>query len=201
MREVVAVLLTGALHLVFEEVLDQKLLFIALAGIGWLLYLGIRVRREPGLIAGWGFQRQGLAAAFRHTSIFGGIAIGAMAVFGAIQGTLGLHWHMLPLLALYPVWGLVQQFLLQGLLTRNLVEAVPALRSPWRVTPVAAVLFGLVHLPDLWLAGATFLLALAFTPFYLRDRNLWPLGLWHGWLGVFAYFWILGRDPWVATFG
>ena len=29
----------------------------------------------------------------------------------------------------------------------------------------------------------------------------WPLGLYHGWLGAFAYFWILERDPWQELFG
>ena len=74
------------------------------------------------------------------------------------------------------------------------------LRPKVIATAVASVLFGAVHLPELKLAAATCLLGLAFTLLYLRWGNLWPLGLCHGWLGVFYYYWVLGRDPWMETF-
>jgi len=38
-------------------------------------------------------------------------------------------------------------------------------------------------------------------PLYFRYRNLWPLGVLHGWLGAFFYLWVLGRDMWVENFG
>ena len=129
------------------------------------------------------------------------MAVPALLAFAALQGTLTLHWHMLPLLALYPVWGLVQQFLIQALVVGNLHDGVPALRSAWKLAPIGAALFSAAHWPDLTLMAATFLLGLAFTPLYLRVRNLWPLGVYHGWLGVLAYYWVLGRDPWTELFG
>ena len=48
---------------------------------------------------------------------------------------------------------------------------------------------------------ATALLGLVFTPIYLRWRNLWPLGLYHGWLGALCYFWVIGRDPLLEILG
>lgn len=108
---------------------------------------------------------------------------------------------MLPLLALYPIWGLIQQFLVQSLFARNLQREFAVFRSPLRIAPLAALVFSVVHWPDLRLCALTFVLGLVFTPIYLRWRNLWPLGMWHGWLGVFAYFWVLARDPWVEMFG
>ena len=36
----------------------------------------------------------------------------------------------------------------------------------------------------------------AFTVVFLRHRNVWPLGICHGLLGVVFYSWVLGRDPW-----
>jgi hypothetical protein len=108
---------------------------------------------------------------------------------------------MLPLLLLYPIWGLIQQFLIQALVVGNLSRSSGALASGWVVTAISAVLFGMVHLPEMRLTIATLLLGLAFTPIYLKWRNLWPLGIYHGWLGVFFYFWILRRDPWLEVFG
>ena len=43
-----------------------------------------------------------------------------MVAIGAARGRLALHVHMLPLALLYPVWGLVQQFMVQSLVTANL---------------------------------------------------------------------------------
>jgi membrane protease YdiL (CAAX protease family) len=63
------------------------------------------------------------------------------------------------------------------------------------VIPVGALLFGLAHWPDGVLMATTFLLGVVFIPMYLRWRNLWPLGVYHGWLGALMYFWILQRDP------
>ena len=124
-----------------------------------------------------------------------------MAVIAWSRGSLLFHWHMLVLLLLYPIWGVIQQFLVQALVAGNLSKASGFSSSPWFVTVVCAVLFAVVHLPDLTLAIGTFFLGLAFTPIYLKWRNLWPLGLYHGWLGVFVYFWVLHRDPWLEVFG
>ena len=51
------------------------------------------------------------------------------------------------------------------------------------------------------LVVATFLLELAIVPLFLLYRNLWPLGLLHGWLGGLFYLWVEGRDLWVERFG
>jgi membrane protease YdiL (CAAX protease family) len=90
----------------------------------------------------------------------------------------------------------VQQLLIQGMLTRNLKDAGGWSSSPHVVTPAAALLFGIVHLPNWKLTGATTALGLAFTPIYLKHRNLWPLGFYHGVLGALFYFWVLEENPW-----
>ena len=61
--------------------------------------------------------------------------------------------------------------------------------SPVFVAP--ALVFGLLHAIDWRLVLATFLLELVIVPLYLRHRNLWPLGLLHGWLGGLFYLWVL----------
>jgi hypothetical protein len=200
--EVAAVILTGGVHLVFEEVLHMKAPFIVLAVLGWGLYLGMTIRRNPGVLEVWGLRIDRLPRDARWPGlvVLGGIA--ALAVAGAVRGNLTFTWHMLPLLVLYPIWGTLQQFMLQAMVSRNLETW---LTSRWWITAVAAVLFGAVHWPDRFLMGGTFVLALLFTPLYLRDRSLLPLGIAHGWLGVLAYYWLLGRDPglelWMELFG
>jgi len=195
--EVAAVFLTGVLHPVFGRVLHLQAVFIAAALIGWASYIALRVRRDPSLIHEWGFSSHGLARGTLATAVAAAVGFIGMGAIARAEGTLRVHWHMLPLLLLYPVWGLVQQFLVQAIFVRPLCLGPRPLVAPFVATVIAAVLFAAVHLPGLRLTVATGLLGLVFTPIYLRWRNLWPLGLFHGWLGVAAYFWLLQRDPWV----
>ncbi len=72
---------------------------------------------------------------------------------------------------------------------------------PLTIITGSAVLFGLIHIYDWRLAVATFLFELAAIPLYLRYRNLWPLGILQGWLGVLFYLWVLHEDLWMETLG
>ena len=105
------------------------------------------------------------------------------------------------LLLLYPLWGTIQQFLELGVVVGNL-EKVGGLGSN---TPLliqtGAFLFGAVHVPDLMLTAGTTVLAFVYVPLFLRHRNVWPLGIVHGWLGALFYLWALNHDPWLRTFG
>lgn len=199
--ETASVIITGILHVVFVEALNAKTVFIASALIAWTGYIALRVRKDTQLLRLWGFRRDNIRITFIVSSFISAIGMLVMAVIAMSRGSLAVHWHMLVLLLLYPIWGVIQQFLVQALVGGNLSKSSSFLGSPWFVTAVCAVLFGLVHLPDLTLAIGTFFLGLAFTPIYLKWRNLWPLGLYHGWLGVFVYFWVLNRDPWIEVFG
>ncbi|MFQ5507493.1 MAG: type II CAAX prenyl endopeptidase Rce1 family protein [Planctomycetota bacterium] len=192
--EVLAVVLTVALHFVLGEG-GARACFIGLSLGCWSGYVWRSLRREPGLAAHWGFVGCGLAPTSRWTMLLlasGALAIGGLALW---RGSLVLHGGMLPLLLLYPIWGLCQQFLVLGILV-NFLSARPGFGSPWAVTPCAAALFALVHWPEPRLMLATGLLGAGLTAVYLRFRNLWPLAACHGWLGVLFYYWILDRDPW-----
>jgi len=167
--------------------------------------VAICVRSDKGVLADWGFSKDKLGPAVAASSTVAVLAILGMGVFAFRRGSLSLHLHMIPLLLLYPVWGITQQFLILGIAARNLVRLGGGVRPPgiryWGVSIVSASLFGIVHLPNVMLMAGTFLMGLVFTPMYLRWRNLWPLGIYHGWLAVFAYFWVFNRDPLVGLFG
>ena len=197
--EVGAVLVTGVMHLVFKN-LGAQAIFIVLAGVCWISYIVRRVRQDPSRWVKWGFHTNNLSTAFFWPTLIFIFATGAMAWYGVTNGRILWAGHTLLLLVLYPVWGLLQQFLVQALGVANLFRLFP--QYGWLVSVSAGViLFSLVHYPDWVLMAATGLLACVFIPLYIRDRNLWPLGLYHGWLGTFFYLWVLGRDPWVSVFG
>ena len=198
--EVGAVAATGVLHLVFQSLGGQGI-FIVLASLSWIGYILWRVQQDKSLWGQWGFQARNLSSAFVWPTVIFVFGVGLMAWYGQAHDHVLWEGHILELLLLYPLWGILQQFLVQGLGVANLMALFP--KQAWLVAvPVGVVLFSLVHYPDGWLLMlATGVMACFFIPCYLRDRNIWPLGLYHGWLGTFFYLWVLGRDPWVDVFG
>jgi hypothetical protein len=197
--EFLAVVTTGLLHLVFKS-LGAKGLFIALASVSWVGYIVWQVRQDPSKWVQWGFQTKNLSSSFFLPTVIFVVGVSLMAWYGLANGCVLWQGNILLLLLLYPLWGILQQFLVQALGVANLMALFPT--QGWMVAmPVGIVLFAVIHFPNGLLMLATGLMAALFIPCYLRDRNLWPLGLYHGWLGTFFYLWVLGKDPWIAVFG
>lgn len=191
-------MLTAVVHVLpLERWLYPEIVEIVILVGGWLGYFAWLFAKDRGELRAMGWRREG----------FGPTAIGALVVFvvgstiaagiGAAEGHLSLHWHMLPLALLYPIWGVVQQAIVLGVLARRLDEVMPTRRA--LVVALTAIAFGMVHAPETILVAGTFVLGLLLTPIYLRWRNLWPLGFVHGWLAIPVYFWIVGHDPWAAV--
>ena len=189
--ELGAVVLTGVGHLAASEA-GVSGAYIPVVILGWGGYVGARAATEAGYLADLGFTGEHLGRAARDVGLLSAGAALAMGVYGASQGSLRVDRSLVATLVLYPAWGLTQQMLVQGLVTRHLSDAgLP----PLAVAPLTAVTFGSVHLPNWPLVGATTAMGGAFAPLYLRDGNLWPLGVAHGGLGALFYVWVLDRDP------
>ena len=89
-------------------------------------------------------------------------------------------------MAAYVVWGVVQQYLLNGFLANRLAEFTGSPRS--RLVPlVAAALFSLAHLPNWFLMAVTFAGGYLSVRVYRRYRSLYVLGIAHA-LIAFALF-------------
>ena len=131
---------------------------------------------------------------------FASVAVIACLFTGYVRGTLNLTWHIIPILIVYPIWGTIQQFLCVGLVAGNFQDMNKPLKKYW-IVPITAVLFSVLHYPNLWLMMGTFILAILYTIIYLRERNLYALGLFHGWLGALFYYTVVGRDPFMEVFG
>jgi hypothetical protein len=191
---------TVVLHLVLQAN-GPNPFFIAGACLFWTAFVVVRVCQDRGILRRWGFRADNLARASAVPAALLIVVASAFAVYAGPHGTLRFPPHAAWLLLLYPAWGLVQQFLVLAVVVGNL-EQVPVLarRKGWLVV-LGAALFASVHAYDGWLVAGTFFLELVLVPLYLRYRNLWPLGVLHGWLGALFYLWILGRDMWVENFG
>jgi len=120
---------------------------------------------------------------------------------GLYRGTININSHIIPILILYPVWGIIQQFLLIAIVAGNMQNLKGTSWNKKIIILLAALLFAAVHYPFVWLMLATFVLALFYGSIYLRERNIYVLGLFHGWLGAIFYYTVMNRDPFLEMFG
>lgn len=197
--EVSAVLLTVILHFGCYGVTALRPWFVAAAMLGWGSYVAVRLRRDPEAKATWGLSRTNLGRSVRALSLPTLAVIGGMAGFAAWQGSLSVSLELLLLVALYPVWGVLQQFLLQSIFADNLGRLGPFQDRPWLVVLSVSALFGAIHWPYPALMVATAVMGLVFTPLFFRHRQIWTLGVLHGVLGGLFYCWVLGQEAWLLA--
>jgi hypothetical protein len=193
--------ITIGVHLILAATLSgPNFAFIAAACLFWIGFVIVRACQDRNNIRTWGFRVENLGRATALSAVLFVVIAGLMGVYAWGNGTLSFPPHTLLLFLLYPIWGVLQQFLALGIVVTNL-ERLPVLRGhPAILVVLSAVLFGLVHVYDARLVAGTFFLELWLVPLFLKYRNLWPLGVLHGWLGGLFYLWVLNRDLWRETF-
>ena len=198
--EILAVTLTAGGKFLFMDYLDLRLPYVIAAVIGWSLYIIVRSRQQKGLLSYWGFRKDNFLKTVNLLWPFTLASVLVFLIIGAYQGTLNPSWHILPILITYPLWGIIQQFLIIGLISGNLHELERPDLNKYVVIVFSAIIFSIVHFPSFWLMTGTFLLALFYGLIYLRIRNIYALGIFHGWLGAIFYYTVVGTDPFEEAF-
>lgn len=195
--ELVTILLAGTVHVATELLVSESVALASSAGmsIAFGLYIIGRARRTAGALRVWGMRRDNFGPALRAHLGFAALGTLALLGYGTAAGSLSLPSTFWLTLALYPAWGIVQQFALQNLIARNLTGA---LRSPLGLALAAALLFGASHWPRLDLVVLTVIAGVFFTLIYRKHPNLWAVGIAHGVLGSFAVYLVLQEDPGAA---
>ena len=199
--EISSVVITAIGKFILMDYLNQKLFFIIITITAWSIYIVYRHRNLPGILNYWGFRLDNFGLVARLILPFGFVSIILFMIIGYLRDTLNLSWHILPIVILYPIWGTVQQFLTIGLFAANLQDMKKKTYSDSGVVFTTAFLFSAVHYPYYWLMLGTFILGALYTYIYLRHRNLYVLGLFHGVLGGIFFYTVVNRDPFVEVFG
>lgn len=198
--ELLAVVFTALGKFIFMDLLDYRLFYVVFAILCWSLYILARCKKEKDVLKYWGFRFDNFKETLMMILPFGILAIISFLVIGYNQGTINLSWHIFPILITYPLWGVMQQFLTIGLIAGNLNHLKSVKINKVLIIIFTAVLFSIVHYPSLWLMIGTFFLAIFYGIVYLKNNNLYVMGLFHGWLGAFFYYTVLDEDPFKDVF-
>lgn len=198
--EIGAVAATAAGKFFFMDYLNWRFPYVAFAVVTWGFYIVQRNRKQRTITAYWGFRTDTFRKSLRLMLPFGLFSLTAFIAVGYYQHSINLSWHILPILISYPIWGTIQQFLIIALVAGNLHDMKAIQLKKTYVILLTALLFSVVHYPSYWLMAGTFLLALFYGFVYLKVKNLYALGLFHGWLGAFFYYTVVGTDPFADIF-
>ncbi len=152
----------------------------------WLAILAVLILSHAArgeTLSTLGFRRDNLAACLRVVLPFLLLAGLSLASFGLVFRTFrGIHaGEAIMGIAAYSIWGLFQQYLLNGYFVNRFNELSGA--PPDAVALLAAALFAIAHLPNSFLMLVTLIGGYVAAKVYLRYRNLYVLGLAHGVLG------------------
>lgn len=198
--EILAVVLTAVGKFIFMDYLDWRLPFVVIAILGWSAYVFFRYKQDNDILKYWGIRTDNLKIVVRFMLPFGLLAIFTFFIIGYYQKSINLTWHIIPILVTYPIWGSIQQFITIGLITGNLKDLKRKRLSKFSIIFITAVLFSVVHFPSQWLMLGTFILALFYGYVYLKMKNVFAMGLFHGWLGALFYYTVVNRDPFQEVF-
>ena len=195
--EIIFVVLTGFAKIAMMDIMDLKLPFIVAIILFWSVYVLLRTTNQKGLLFYWGLSLSNSGELFKRSLPIALILMASLIFYGLYIKP--IHWsiHILFVLIIYPIWGLIQQFLMMSLFAGNLMDLSNKRNNNLVILLCTSILFSMVHYPSWPLMAVTFFMALIYAALFLRYRNIIPLGVFHGILGGLFYFIILGRDAWI----
>lgn len=194
-KELLFILIIGVLQPVIDITAGAAAaqtynLFAAMVVLAYVIY---HLVHTPSLLTEWGFRRDNLVATLPVYVLFTLVAGFVVYMYGIYYDRTPLPATFWYILALYPIWGIGQQFALQNFVARNLAALFPNVIVRAGAT---ALIFSLSHAPSLELMVLTALVGFFFTILYHYAPNLIVLGISHGILGALAYYLVLNEDPW-----
>lgn len=141
-----------------------------------LMIASHRAHQESAREVGWRFDNLKEAVRLLLLPTLGAVVL--ILLLGWLLGSLRLEGSQLrPRFLWLPAWGLLQQYVLQGFVNRR---AQIIWGKGWPGILLVGAIFGVLHLPNLWLTVATFTGGLILASVYQRVPNLLALALAHG---------------------
>jgi len=198
--ELSALVLTVLLKYLLMDWLGMRAFYIAGICLFWSGYIAYRYSLDHSILRSWGLQKENFGKSLRVLLPFLIISVFLTIIFGKINHIPIINLNIIPVLVLYPLWGIIQQFMVVCILVQNLQNLPGFSLRMNRAILLPSILFSLIHYPHFTLMAFTFIMEIIFITVFQRWRNLWSLGIAHGWIASFVLYYFLNRDLWVELF-
>lgn len=171
---------------------------ISIVGISlfWAGNIYYRVRENGAILHLWGFRKKHFYTTLVTLAPFILISIIIAFIYSHYQNHQLFTWRIIPVFLLYPLWGIIQQFLMLAIVLRYLTSSLEKKINLNIIVLLVSALFSFIHYPSLFLMVFTFFMEMAFIVVYLKWRNLWAIGIAHGSIATFLLYFVLERDLW-----
>ncbi len=199
--ELTAVFATGILKFIFMDWLMWRAFYIAGICILWIGYIFFSLSADRNILRHWGFKREHFKPVLVLLTPLVVVSIIFSFLYGHFNHSLSFTWQVIPILFMYPVWGVLQQYLMLGITSNSLMDILGTKTSRYLVIFIVSALFSLIHYPSLVLMAITFVMEVVFVIVYFRWKNLWAIGIAHGWVATFLLYYVLERNLWTELFG
>ena len=123
----------------------------------------------------WGLDWKSLGSAARQAAVWTAVTVAGILAAGALIGTLHDRRDAFGTFSYLVLWGAAQQWVLQTTLLRDCQRATGRRAG----IGIAALLFGLLHMPNVFLALMTTTGAVIWCAIYDRYPNIVPLAVSH----------------------
>lgn len=198
--ELFALAFTVLSKFIIMDWLGMRAFYIAgICGL-WSWYVLFRYSLDHSVISSWGFRKKNLGKSLGVLMPFLVVCLWFMLIFAKRNHIALLNPHILPVFFLYPLWGIIQQFMMVGIVVEILRNTQLVKTGMTLVILLASILFSLIHFPDIRLMVFTFAMEVVFLTVYNKWRNLWAIGLVHGWIATFLLYYVHNRDLWNELF-
>lgn len=180
--------------------LDWRAFYITGVIIIMVGYIFYKVKTDKEILIIWGLKRENFKKTMFFLTPFVFMTMTGSVLYGTINESISFTWQFILIFIFYPFWGIAQQFIMLSIISRNLVTISKVKISWYFIIFFVSILFSLIHYPSFFLMGFTFFLELILCALYLRWKNLWAIGIAHGWIATFVLYFVLNRNLWSELF-
>ncbi|TLX72247.1 hypothetical protein E9993_18195 [Labilibacter sediminis] len=191
--ELIAVLLTAILKFLLIDWLYVRNIYIVSVSIFWIGYILFRkrTRNEYKIFKLHNFKHSLII--LLPIILLNGLAC---AFYAYNNNTFYISWHILLVFLLYPLWAVIQQFIMLEVILMNLIVFFNGKANNTILVFIVSTLFGIVHYPNTFLMIYAFGLELILASVFLKWRDIWAIGITHGWIATFLLYYVFERNLW-----
>lgn len=181
--EILSALITGLLFIYLGH--QYHIEYICITSVIWISYIFFSTQQQRD---NWGITTKYLyKASILPTQLF---ILGLFYIYLNTKTTQPTKTpHLILLLLFYPLWGLLQQFLIQSMIIKNISQLNTLL-----LIIIGGSLFSIIHIHTPKILGPTFVLGSACTYCYIKNNNIIPLGIYHGILASLYFYFVLNQN-------